>query len=282
MASTSAAPSNPDRTHPSSSPTLHSYADQLHSDQGRGLGSMNMDEIIKSIYADSNTLADSCTSSGAASGSKTVDEVWREIVSGGGGSRDPEMTLEDFLTKAGAVREEDVRVPAILPSPPASADVTGGFTVDSMVNSSNCQFPVVMQNGPCGFGVEPPHLGFGNGVMAMGVNGGARGKRRATVEEIPLDKATQQKQRRMIKNRESAARSRERKQVQKQIFSVPICLQPIQKDYVSKFSNSERISQQHFSISIKTAGLHCGIRVPGCTIGGGQCKAFERRSRAEE
>ncbi|CAH9130684.1 unnamed protein product [Cuscuta epithymum] len=214
MASTSAAPSNPDRTHPSSSPTLHSFADQLHSDQGLGLGSMNMDEIIKSIYADSNTLADSCTSSGGASGSKTADEVWREIVSGGGGggSRDPEMTLEDFLTKAGAVREEDVRVPAILPPPPPSADVTGGFTVDSMVNSSNCQFPVVMQNGPGGFGVEPPHLGFGNGVMAMGVNGGARGKRRATVEEIPLDKATQQKQRRMIKNRESAARSRERKQ----------------------------------------------------------------------
>ncbi|EYU35424.1 hypothetical protein MIMGU_mgv1a016878mg [Erythranthe guttata] len=39
-----------------------------------------------------------------------------------------------------------------------------------------------------------------------------KGKRRAAVEEAPLDKATQQKQRRMIKNRESAARSRERKQ----------------------------------------------------------------------
>ncbi|RVW48961.1 G-box-binding factor 4 [Vitis vinifera] len=40
---------------------------------------------------------------------------------------------------------------------------------------------------------------------------GGRGKRRAPVLE-PLDKAAQQKQRRMIKNRESAARSRERKQ----------------------------------------------------------------------
>lgn len=197
---------------------------------------MNMDEIIKSIYADTNNMAaaaaaaDSCSSSGGAGGhgggNKTVDEVWREIVggggggAGGGGSRDPEMTLEDFLTKAGAVREEDVRVPAIPPPPPPAAAVTAGFKVDAMVTAANCQFPVAMQTGPGGFGVEPPpHLGFGNGVVTIGGNGGSsgggRGKRRATVEEMPLDKATQQKQRRMIKNRESAARSRERKQVKK-------------------------------------------------------------------
>uniref|UniRef100_A0A2P2Q344 ABSCISIC ACID-INSENSITIVE 5-like protein 6 n=1 Tax=Rhizophora mucronata TaxID=61149 RepID=A0A2P2Q344_RHIMU len=47
--------------------------------------------------------------------------------------------------------------------------------------------------------------------MAMETAGRGRGKRRLT-EEPPVDKATQQKQRRMIKNRESAARSRERKQ----------------------------------------------------------------------
>ncbi|BAT86809.1 hypothetical protein LR48_Vigan09g268900 [Vigna angularis] len=40
---------------------------------------------------------------------------------------------------------------------------------------------------------------------------GGRGKRKA-VEEAVVDRATLQKQRRMIKNRESAARSRERKQ----------------------------------------------------------------------
>lgn len=40
---------------------------------------------------------------------------------------------------------------------------------------------------------------------------GGRGKRKA-VQEVVVDRATQQKQRRMIKNRESAARSRERKQ----------------------------------------------------------------------
>ncbi|XP_042486628.1 bZIP transcription factor 12-like [Macadamia integrifolia] len=50
-------------------------------------------------------------------------------------------------------------------------------------------------------------VAFGNGVEGTGV---IRGKRRVVDE--PVDKVAQQRQRRMIKNRESAARSRERKQ----------------------------------------------------------------------
>ncbi|XP_047969518.1 bZIP transcription factor 12-like isoform X4 [Salvia hispanica] len=134
----------------------------IHSDQPpRGFGSMNMDEIFRNIYPDSASF-DSAGDGGAMNG-KTVEEVWRDMVTGGG---DAPMTLEAFLTKAGAVNEEDVGVPA-----------------------AGCVQSVI--------GVE-----FGSG----------RGKRRAAAEEVPLDKATQQKQRRMIKNRESAARSRERKQ----------------------------------------------------------------------
>ncbi|KAJ0011356.1 hypothetical protein Pint_32906 [Pistacia integerrima] len=122
-----------------------------------------MDDLLKNIY--SAPTADQLVLSGASfsregsfsiskdMANKSVEEVWKEMVAGGGtdersvGSRDEEMTLEDFLTKAGA----------------------------------------------------------------MVIVGSGRGKRRI-VEEAPLDKATQQKQRRMIKNRESAARSRERKQ----------------------------------------------------------------------
>ena len=89
------------------------------------------------------------------------------------------MTLEDYLTQNGAVREEDVRVPLGY----------GQFQMPSQgVEGSN---PIVV---------------YGNGSGASG-----RGKRR--IVEEPLDKATEQKQKRMIKNRESAARSRERKQV---------------------------------------------------------------------
>lgn len=151
---------------------------------------MNMDEILRNIYTD-DASQNVVQNSGVAN-NKTVDEVWKEIVAGTAGNREPEMTLEDFLTKAGAVTEDDVRIPD-----PATLNA------------------VQFQASTVGYGVES--VGFGNGIERAivavrngGGAGGGRGKRR--VEEVPVDKATQQKQRRMIKNRESAARSRERKQ----------------------------------------------------------------------
>ncbi|XP_057977963.1 bZIP transcription factor 12-like isoform X2 [Malania oleifera] len=191
---------------------------ELQGDQSRNFGSMSMDELLKNIYTEASIStevfqaaggADSAVGASAAAmslsrqgslslpknvGNKTVDEVWKEIVSGneqrrgGAGVGLEEMTLEDFLTKAGAVREEEVRVSGVPPGPE-------NYGVDSM-------FQVQSIEGPMG-------VGFGNGIDGR-VVGVGRGKRRA-VEE-PVDKATQQKQRRMIKNRESAARSRERKQ----------------------------------------------------------------------
>lgn len=224
---------------PNSDRSLHTQnptSSSLH--HSRDFDSMNMDEILKNIYSDSDPFACSVSDTPAtaaaaaptppstAGGSgemgctKTVDEVWGEIVArGGGGSREPEeMTLEDFLTKAGAVTEEDVRVPVIAPPPPppppaTAAPTARGFVVDNIMGT---QFPVAMQNGPGGYGMETQsHMGFGNGALAItgSGSGSGRGKRRSTVEELPADRATQQKQRRMIKNRESAARSRERKQV---------------------------------------------------------------------
>ncbi|XP_041995004.1 G-box-binding factor 4-like [Salvia splendens] len=158
----------------------------IHSDQAaRGFGSMNMDEIFRNIYPDSTSF-DSAGDGGVMNG-KTVEEVWRDIVTGGG---DAPMTLEAFLTKAGAVNEEDVGVPAM--PPPVMMNPAPGVPAAQFA-AAGCVQSVI--------GVE-----FG------GASGG-RGKRRAAVaEEAPLDKATQQKQRRMIKNRESAAKSRERKQ----------------------------------------------------------------------
>ncbi|THG10617.1 hypothetical protein TEA_024585 [Camellia sinensis var. sinensis] len=223
MASTS--PTNPDLPRQSSIHSL-TVAD-LQCDQSKSFGSMNMDELLKNIYGDSEAFPSSAVNGGDTAslsrqasltlpktvGNKTVDEVWKEIVEGSGGggaNREPEMTLEDFLTKAGAVSEEDVRIPVISQAP-------AGFGADSMMNAAQFQAPPPLQNETGGYGVDS--VGFGNGIdgrmvaVAGGGNGGGggRGKRR-TVEEPPMDKATQQKQRRMIKNRESAARSRERKQ----------------------------------------------------------------------
>ncbi|KAE8668971.1 FAM135B protein [Hibiscus syriacus] len=179
------------------------------------LGSMNMDDLLKNICSSpppSNTDAHPQFAGVSISGegdfsipkdvaSKSVDDVWKQIVVGGGdqrqGDRPPEgVTLEDFLTKAGAVREEDVRGVG------NQAGVgAGGYAVDQgVIDDGGNHFSVFGNNG----GVDHQRL-----VAVAG--GGARRKRRA-VEAPPLDKATLQKQKRMIKNRESAARSRERKQ----------------------------------------------------------------------
>ncbi|QCD84035.1 ABA responsive element binding factor [Vigna unguiculata] len=186
MASSKVVSTNPDLPRDSSiSPLSSILLSDLHH-------STSMDDLLKSI---------------TPSAAKTVDDVWKEIVAGahphhpaaavsGDGNAvtvnatAPEgyeaITLEDFLTKAGAVREEDVR--GVLP--PSSSSLPFPLPLPAPEGSSSS--------------VEP----FGNGVAPA--NSVPKGKRR--VVEEPVDKATLQKQRRMIKNRESAARSRERKQ----------------------------------------------------------------------
>lgn len=134
--------------------------------------------------------------------SKTVDEVWREIVSGERKvckqeqhDDDEMMTLEDFLVKAGAVQdqdqdqdEEDVKM--------MKEEHLGGASILAFPNNNN-----------------------------NNNHGSARVGKRPRVLE-PLDRAAQQRQRRMIKNRESAARSRERKQAyQNELESLAVRLE---------------------------------------------------------
>ena len=180
--------------------------------------SMNMDDLLKNLYSNSaDQFAEGTTSAGGGGGDKTVDEVWKEIVAGtatnadnhskveeisssNGDNTAEEMTLEDFLTKVGAVREEDVRLSGGGVLVPAA----GGYGVNG---GGGGQFGMEV-----GGGVSAVPVPMLVPVAVVRVGGGGRGKRRA-IEEPLLDKATQQKQRRMIKNHESAARSRERKQV---------------------------------------------------------------------
>ncbi|TXG53296.1 hypothetical protein EZV62_022465 [Acer yangbiense] len=132
---------------------------------------------------------------------KTVDEVWREIVSGESqkkemkeeAAEDEMMTLEDFLAKAGAVDEADVKAVPMAVTERLSG--SGVYAFDPAPPGS----PFQVEGGSI--------MGFGNRVDRVS----GRGKRGRVMLE-PLDKAAQQRQRRMIKNRESAARSRERKQ----------------------------------------------------------------------
>ncbi|KAL7157234.1 hypothetical protein ABFS83_02G064100 [Erythranthe nasuta] len=182
MASTSP----PNRDHPRQpSPSRLN----LHSDQSRGLGSMNIDDILRNIYSDSESIVLEDSSAAAANGESS-------------------MTLEDFLAKAGAVDEDEVRVSAAAATPPPM----GGFGMDAADMIPAAGVPAVHYSPAMGVPGGGYGVDFADGTAAV-TGGGGRGKRKAAAgEEFPIDKATQQKQKRMIKNRESAARSRERKQ----------------------------------------------------------------------
>ncbi|KAJ9561376.1 hypothetical protein OSB04_006536 [Centaurea solstitialis] len=167
--------------------------------------SMNMDDLLKNMYEDSRHSPENLLADDGGGGRTTMDhEGWK----------DPEMTLEDFLSKArgggGAVREEDV---AKLKLPPVSSSALPAVVVSEY---SGVIDPIISGAvaGASFQSIPQKHMQFRNaiGAGAGSSGGGGRGKRKVMVEDPPVDKATQQKQRRMIKNRESAARSRERKQ----------------------------------------------------------------------
>ncbi|TKY49811.1 ABSCISIC ACID-INSENSITIVE 5 protein 2 [Spatholobus suberectus] len=239
--------------------TLDEVQSQL-GDLGKPLSSMNLDELLKNVWtAEANQssglgiegTAQTCEaglqrqsslSLTSALSRKTVDEVWRDIQQSKDSNekrsqeRHPtlgEMTLEDFLVKAGVVAEA------------SSNRKNTGPTVGVDSNVAAPQFP---QHGPwiqypqpqyqhpqqslMGIYVpsqniaQPLHMGAGaasdvpyaDGQVAlsspaMGTLSDSRrtGKKRGTSEDM-VEKTVERRQKRMIKNRESAARSRARKQ----------------------------------------------------------------------
>ncbi|KAJ8428073.1 hypothetical protein Cgig2_006796 [Carnegiea gigantea] len=223
---------------PSSVPMISDFAP--NSDPQRTTS--DLDGILRNVYAENSapvtedglldneiTLIDAAGAISAIDGGaepsirrqnsssihgKTVDDVWREIVAGKterGGECKPEapdemMTLEDFLAKAGVGSEDEVEdIKVTVSGPPMLAHQrlsSGGlFGFDPLVQGPYLGLQTAVGDG---------------GLMGVGNGGGevvvGRGKRRGGPIMEPLDKAAQQRQRRMIKNRESAARSRERKQ----------------------------------------------------------------------
>lgn len=224
---------------------------------------------------------------------KTVDEVWSEIRKGqrvqqqrsknsndsfqnpDSAPRQPtfgEMTLEDFLVKAGVVRESGQQQqqygmyhgnnPAVGPTfanrPAMGMDGTAGAsspcggvpayqTLPPGSTAVGESSGYAANNGTCNGAYPPPAVCYGgrvvgcggypaaqplglaapvspvssdgmcasqvdNSVSQFGLDMGAlRGRKR--IMDGPVEKVVERRQRRMIKNRESAARSRARKQV---------------------------------------------------------------------
>lgn len=194
---------------------------EVQSHLGEPLYNMNLDELLKNVMP-----AEAGTSLGMSLGgvqhqgvgrgmsTKTVDEVWRDIQrkkkGPSGHERQPtlgEMTLEDFLTKAGVVRERAGKSGNIpvgnvgACSNPAPA--TQGATPGTHWLQQKTMMGAYMN--PKGQVAIPPTL-----VATMSDTRAPRRKRGGL--EVVMEKGGERRQKRMIKNRESAARSRARKQ----------------------------------------------------------------------
>lgn len=254
--------------------TLDEVQNQL-GDLGKPLSSMNIDELLKNVWTveagqtagmDNESAAQagqaalqrqaSLSLTGALS-KKTVDEVWRDIQQNKANEekmfcdRQPtlgEMTLEDFLVKAGVVTETSpnpknagtVSTPVAVAVPvPVPVPIDSNVAVPPQFPSQGqwIQYPPVQYQHPQqslmqiympGQGMaQPIHMGpgasldvsFADGQVAMpspmmGTMSDSHtpGRKRTTPEDM-MEKTVERRQKRMIKNRESAARSRARKQV---------------------------------------------------------------------
>ncbi|KAM0904267.1 hypothetical protein ACQ4PT_018147 [Festuca glaucescens] len=231
----------------------------------KDFGSMNMDELLRSIWTAEESHAIGAANPAASSAAppdqpqaiqrqgsltlprtlshKTVDEVWRDMIyfgAAGGPSSvaaappSPaqtqqtlgEVTLEEFLVRAGVVREDMPAPPPVSapPHPPTARPPQPQM----LFPPSNMFAPMSLgMAGPFGQGggatsaVSPRPVmsnGYGNmdGLnlsslspppMPYVFNGGLRDRKAPAMEKV-----VERRQRRMIKNRESAARSRQRKQ----------------------------------------------------------------------
>uniref|UniRef100_A0A2P2JS40 Basic leucine zipper protein n=1 Tax=Rhizophora mucronata TaxID=61149 RepID=A0A2P2JS40_RHIMU len=244
--------------------TLDEVQSQL-GDLGKPLSSMNLDELLKNVLSAEASQSMGTETDGAPLASqaslprqgslsltgvlskKTVDEVWRDIQQSkdNGKKRSKEqqptlgeMTLEDFLVKAGVVAE-------------TSLDKKDGGAFVGIETNATPQFPqespwmqyphlqyqhqqqqsmigVYMPVPPMPPAPIPPPHHMGAGAMMdaclpenqvplsstlMGTLSDTQvpARKRGMTEDI-IEKSVERRQKRMIKNRESAARSRARKQ----------------------------------------------------------------------
>ncbi|KAK7322501.1 hypothetical protein VNO77_25882 [Canavalia gladiata] len=231
--------------------TLDEVQNQL-GDLGKPLSSMNLDELLKKLWnveanQSNGTDIEGTAQNGQATlqrqaslsltsalSSKTVDEVWRDIQQSKDDkekkSREPqptlgEMTLEDFLVKAGIVSKAssnrkntgpkvgfDSNIATLQHCPwiqyPQQSCLMGIY-----MPSQNIVQPLNMGASAA---LDVPYAEDGQAALSSPMmeafsdtkrNGGKR-----SAGEDMVEKTVERRQKRMIKNRESAARSRARKQ----------------------------------------------------------------------
>lgn len=235
--------------------TLDEVQNQL-GNLGKPLGSMNLDELLKSLWT-----SEAAQASGLDSGTndaymqlasvssmnpltlsgdlskKTIDEVWRDMQQKKSITQDRrtptlgEMTLEDFLMKAGVATES---------FPNEDNAISGGVDSQQHGQWMQYQMPSMQQQqqqqqhrhhqnsmmpGFTGFmtghvvqqpitvAVNPVlDAGYSEVMATTSSDTQTPGRKRDASGNV-VEKTVERRQKRMIKNRESAARSRARKQV---------------------------------------------------------------------
>ncbi|XP_047311629.1 ABSCISIC ACID-INSENSITIVE 5-like protein 2 isoform X2 [Impatiens glandulifera] len=232
--------------------TLDEVQNQL-GDLGKPFSSMNLDELLKTVWnAEANQAANigamDYAAASAASGSltpsltrdlskKTVDEVWQEIQQEQRNTVSldrlnerqltlGEITLEDFLVKAGAVAE------ACLGKGNALLPIGINETIQNIQHQQqqwmSYQVPpihqqqqqqqsmiaVYMPGQPSQQTAANPMMDASYPESLMGTLSDTQtpGRKRGASGDVVVERTVERRQKRMIKNRESAARSRARKQ----------------------------------------------------------------------
>ncbi|CAA0818838.1 Protein ABSCISIC ACID-INSENSITIVE 5 [Striga hermonthica] len=229
--------------------TLDEFQNTIN-ESGKNFGSMNMDEFLNSIWTAEENQAQAQAQAQAQCSShtqptsninqysaqfpgrapnpcpglprqgsfaipeplygKTVDEVWSRIHRANGAGENPaanrqltfgEMTLEDFLVRAGIVRAQ---------TQPAYDGAAAAAHSSAVVGPTNYAVRTPVAAVAAAYGYGPVGVGSPASPVATGGPCGVEGRRRAG--DRPVEKVMERRQRRMIKNRESAARSRARKQ----------------------------------------------------------------------
>ncbi|XP_074574677.1 ABSCISIC ACID-INSENSITIVE 5-like protein 2 [Curcuma longa] len=199
---------------------------QVQNHVGEHLPSMNLEDLLRSVFPAGEDGRFPAADAGALS-KKTVDEVWRQIQWGKEQERQQqpslgEMTLEDFLCRAGAVGDG--------PNEGGGYQVAFGPTAHwlhqchpwrrkqqkqkqkSITGSSYaCHQPASQPLAAATGSMSETAYHEGGGANSSPFNPQTPRRKRGHSEDA-AKKTVERRQKRMIKNRESAARSRARKQ----------------------------------------------------------------------
>lgn len=221
--------------------TLDEVQNQL-GNLGKPLGSMNLDDLLKSVdnvgaWSAPMNRQGSLTLSRDLS-KKTVEEVWRDIQqldkkdddNPGRNAPFGEMTLEDFLVKAGVVTESTpVQQPESnqwmqfqLPS------VQQPVYQNNMMTVVDAAYPDSQMN------ISPSSL------MGTLSDTQTPGRKRVAPGDV-VEKTVERKQKRMIKNRESAARSRARRQAYTHELEIKVSHLEEENERLRKQEKAEKV-----------------------------------------